>query len=74
MEAVYSLLNVERGVPEVFNSVYDIRELLKVFYYLNDKKAIKDMDLPIPGLIEKIGRKKLKGTFIEELLQEAHLM
>lgn len=47
MEAVYSLLNVERGVPEVFNSVYDIRELLKAFYYLNDKKAIKDMDLPI---------------------------
>lgn len=74
MEAVYSLLNVERGVPEVFNSVYDIRELLKAFYYLNDKKAIKEMDLPIPGLIEKIGRKKLKGTFIEELLQEAHLM
>lgn len=74
MEAVYSLLNVERGVPEVFNSAYDIRELLKAFYYLNDKKAIKDMDLPIPGLIEKIGRKKLIGTFIEELLQEAHLM
>lgn len=25
MEAVYSLLNVDRGVPEVFNSIYDIR-------------------------------------------------
>ena len=28
MEAVYTLLNVERGVPEVFNSTYDIRSLL----------------------------------------------
>lgn len=74
MEAVYSFLNVERGIPEVFNSAYDIRELLKAFYYLNDKKAIKDMDLPIPALIEKIGHKKIKDTFIEELLKDANLM
>lgn len=74
MEAVYSLLNIERGVPEVFNSAYDIRELLKAFYYLNDKKPIKDLDLPIPRWIEKIGRQKLKGTFIEELLEEAKLI
>ncbi|EHI70166.1 oleate hydratase [Streptococcus ictaluri] len=74
MEAVYSLLNVERGIPEVFNSIYDVRELLKSFYYLNDKKALKEMDLPIPGLIEKIGYKKLQGTFAEELLKEAHLL
>ncbi|HES2899087.1 TPA: hypothetical protein VNZ78_001091, partial [Streptococcus pyogenes] len=53
---------------------YDIRELLKAFYYLNDKKAIKDMDLPIPALIEKIGHKKIKDTFIEELLKDANLM
>lgn len=44
MEAVYTLLNVDRGVPEVFNSVYDIRELLKATYYLNDKKPIDQMD------------------------------
>ena len=24
MEAVYTLLNVDRGVPEVFDSIYDI--------------------------------------------------
>lgn len=74
MEAVYSLLDIERGVPEVFNSAYDIRELLKAFYYLNDKKPIRDLDLPIPGLIEKIGRQKLKGSFLEELLEEAQLL
>ena len=28
MEAVYALLKVDRGVPEVFNSVYDIRVLM----------------------------------------------
>ena len=29
MEAVYGLLGVDRGVPEVWGSVYDIRELSK---------------------------------------------
>lgn len=72
MESVYTLLNVDRGVPEVFNSAYDIRELLKAMYYLNDKKSVED--LPIPGLIEKIGMKKIRGTYIEELLKEAHLI
>ena len=28
MEAVYTLLNVDRGVPEVWGSVYDVRDLL----------------------------------------------
>lgn len=74
MEAVYSLLDVERGVPEVFNSIYDIRELLRAMYYMNDKKAITDMNLPIPKLIQKVGMKKMKGTWLEELLVEAYLM
>lgn len=74
MEAVYMFLDVERGVPEVFNSIYDIRELLKSLYYLGDKKPLTEQDLPIPKLIEKIGRKKIKGTFVEELLEEAHLI
>ncbi|QSB52261.1 oleate hydratase [Leuconostoc falkenbergense] len=74
MEAVYSLLDVEHGVPEVFNSIYDIRELLRAMYYMNDKKAITDMNLPIPKLFQKVGMKKIKGTWLEELLVEAHLM
>ena len=28
MEAVYTLLNVDRGVPEVWGSTYDVRDLL----------------------------------------------
>ncbi|MDC2805731.1 oleate hydratase [Leuconostoc suionicum] len=74
MEAVYSLLDVERGVPEVFNSIYDIRELLRAMYYMNDKKPLSEMDLPIPKLIQKVGLKKIKGTWLEELLTEAHLL
>ncbi len=29
MEAVYTLLKVDRGVPEVYGSIYDVRVLLK---------------------------------------------
>lgn len=33
MEAVYSFLDIERGVPEVFASAYDIRTLANSVYY-----------------------------------------
>ncbi|QJQ05078.1 oleate hydratase [Undibacterium piscinae] len=39
MEAVYTLLKVERGVPEVFNSTYDIRTLLAASGRLRDAAA-----------------------------------
>ncbi len=74
MEAVYELLDVDRGVPEVFNSVYDIRELLRAVYYLSDQKKLADIDLPVPKLVKKFGLHKVKGTWIEELLKEAKLM
>lgn len=74
MEAVYSLLNVDRGVPEVFNSIYDVRELLKSMYYLNDKQKLTDSDLPIPGFVKNKGLEKVKGTWIGELLEDAKLI
>ena len=40
MEAVYTLLNVDRAVPEVWESKYDVRELLKACYYAINKKSI----------------------------------
>jgi DegV family protein with EDD domain len=36
MEAVYTLLNVDRGVPEVWGSVYDVRDLLDATVALRD--------------------------------------
>lgn len=74
MESVYTLLNIERGVPEVFGSVYDIRELLKSVYYMNDKKKLEEIDLPLPKPIRKLGLKKVEKTWIKELLEEAHLI
>ena len=46
MEAVYQLLEVERGVPEVFASAYDLRVLANSVYYLSDKKKLTEMDMP----------------------------
>ncbi len=75
MEAVYTLLNIDRGVPEVFDSCFDVRMLLQSIYYLNDRKKLKDIDVPwVLKLLEKQGMKKVKGTYLEELLKEAKLV
>ncbi|MFR4253120.1 MAG: oleate hydratase [Weissella confusa] len=74
MEAVYTLMDVDRAVPEVYGSVFDIRELLKAFYYMSDKKKLDEMDLHMPKLVKLALNKKIKGTWIEELLKEKHLL
>ena len=71
MEAVYTLLNVDRGVPEVWGSVYDVRDLLNATVKLRDGKKATDMEM---GLVEKMAVKKvlgkIQGTDIEKLLKE----
>lgn len=75
MEAVYTLLNVDRGVPEVFNSCYDVRELLDSTSKMMDGKKITDIKLPfVIKFIEKKVLKKVSGTIIEELLERYHLI
>ncbi|RGX50032.1 oleate hydratase [Weissella confusa] len=74
MEAVYTLMDVDRAVPEVYGSVFDIRELLKAFYYMSDKKKLDEMDLHMPKLVKLALNKKIKGTWTEELLKEQHLL
>lgn len=75
MEAVYKLLNVDRGIPEVFASAYDIRVLLNSTYLLLDKTKIQDIELPLIFKIFRRGAlRKIKGTFIEELLQNSGLL
>lgn len=73
MEAVYQLLNIDRGVPEVWGSVYDVRDLLNASVQLRDGKKITDMNL---SFIEKIALraalKKAAGTDVEKLLKEYH--
>lgn len=71
MEAVYTLLNVERGVPEVFNSTYDIRMLLAASGRLRDGKEI---DLPGPAFVQNLLMKELDKTQIGALLRESKLV
>ena len=72
MEAVYTLLNIDRGVPEVWGSVYDIRDLLNATVQLRDGKKITEMEGL--GFKEKLALrevlKKIEGTDIEQLLKE----
>ena len=75
MEAVYTLLDVDRGVPEVWGSQYDVRELLKAVYYAIDKKPITEFPLSfMEKEALKIALKKVKGTDIELLLKESGLI
>ncbi|MDF2894638.1 MAG: myosin-cross-reactive antigen [Rhodococcus erythropolis] len=71
MEAAYSLLGIERGVPEVFGSTYDIRKLLQATYFLNDKK---EESVPLPKLLRRRLDKKLDENEIGQLLHEYHIL
>lgn len=75
MEAVYTLLDVERGVPEVYNSVYDIRCLLNAAHYLLDGRKLTEMKLPLHLKIAmRAGLDKLDGTTLLELLHHYELI
>ena len=70
MEAVYGLLGVDRGVPEVWGSVYDVRELLDSSVKLMDGKSPLQMNLGPLNVIKKPLLSKIKGTVIEKLLRD----
>ena len=75
MESVYTLLDIDRGVPEVWGSKYDVRELLRACYYAIDKKPITDIKLSLAEReLVKVALKKIKGTDIEILLKESGLI
>lgn len=74
MEAVYNLLNIDRAVPEVWGSKYDVRELLKACYYAVDKKTVEELPLTFAEKqVIKVLMKKVKGTDLETLLEESGL-
>lgn len=75
MESVYTLLNVDRGVPEVWGSQYDIRELLRAAYYAVDKKKINELPLNFKEkMLLNTVLKNVKGTDLELLLRETGLI
>jgi oleate hydratase len=71
MEAAYRLLGVDRGVPDVFNSTYDIRSLLAAAVHLRDGE---DVDIPIPEILRQRLVEKMSRNEIGELLVEYGLI
>lgn len=75
MESVYTLLNIDRGIPEVWSSTYDVRDLLNATAQLGDGKKLTDLNV---GWRKKAMfmevLKKVKGTDIEKLLKEYQLI
>ena len=71
MEAVYTLLDIDRGVPEVWGSTYDVRDLLNATVSIRDGRPITDMELSLhEKMALKLALDKIKGTDIEKLLKE----
>ncbi|OAR05819.1 hypothetical protein LLEC1_07913 [Akanthomyces lecanii] len=71
MEAVYQLAGVDRGVPEVFASTYDVRHLLNAACALRDGKELATW---VPDRIRKLLVEKLEGSEVGRLLHEYGLI
>ena len=71
MEAVYVLCGVEKAVPEVYASRYDLRYLLNGMSSLSDGKK---PELPLNSLEKRKIEKLIKGTEIEEMLKEFNII
>lgn len=75
MEAVYTLLDVDRGVPEVFASCYDIRVLLDSTSKMMDGKKMTDIKLPFgANIVKRIALKRVANTVIEDLLKRYNII
>lgn len=67
MEAVYGLLGVERGVPEVWGSVYDVRALLDAGVCLMDGRSPLDL---LPGVLRKPLVRAVRGNVVGKVLHD----
>ena len=75
MEAVYTLLELDRGLPEVFASCYDTRVFLRATAALLDGRKITDMELPfVQRVALKKGLKMIEGTILSDMLKENGLV
>ena len=75
MEAVYRLLDVDRGVPEVWGSTYDIRDLLDATIKLRDGRPLTELKLSLTEKIaSKIALEHLDNTDIAKLLKLYHVI
>ncbi|OIW35528.1 67 kDa myosin-cross-reactive antigen-like protein [Coniochaeta ligniaria NRRL 30616] len=71
MESVYKLLKVDRGVPEVFGSTWDVRTLLEAANQLRDHK---ELGAWMPERLRQFLIHRLDGTEAGEMLHDHHLI
>ena len=74
MEAVYTLCNIDRGVPEVWGSVYDIRDLLYATSKLLDGK--KPLEFLLPTILPLLGlvKEPLTNNVVVDLLKKYNIV
>jgi oleate hydratase len=74
MEAVYTLMNVDRGVPEVFASTYDVRVLMESTIKLMDGR--KPLEVMLPALLPFIVliKDKLDNNVVTDLLKKYNMI
>jgi oleate hydratase len=71
MEAVYTLLDIERGVPEPWGSQYDLRALLNSGAVMKDGEKVKKLPAPAEAFVRHLtGVQDLEKTEIGELLRD----
>lgn len=71
MEAVYTLLDIERGVPEVFNSTYDVRAL---FHAVNRMRDNTPYEIPGGPLARKFAHHHIENNVVSQLLEQYGLI
>ncbi|MGW5523910.1 oleate hydratase [Gordonia sp. NPDC003950] len=71
MEAVYTLLDIERAVPEVFGSTYDVRKLIYATSRLRDGAPA---ELPGPQFLREKLMEKFESNEVGEILAEFELI
>ena len=74
MEAVYTLLNVDRGVPEVWPSVYDVRCLLEATNKLMDGRKPLEVFLPVVLPILSVVKDKIDNNVVTDLLKKYNMI
>ena len=71
MESVYILLDVDRGVPEVWNGFFDLRTLTEAVMVLRDGKPLTTLELGYKDRRLKAKLlKKIHGTALEKMMKE----
>lgn len=66
MEAVYALCHVDRGVPEVYTSIYDVRWLLKATVDMRDGRPLNDFgefDPKVEKVLDTVTAPVLRKVF-----------